>query len=173
MHTIKKAANVTTVIVFVVAFLLGYGTSARIVNRNRAGNMDVPKTAGADAASSLADIASATAESSGANAIAAGDQPAGDAVAVEVNTDKTAWAVVHEDRAGKPGNILGAQLFPAGKHLSTIALLRGTEAGKKYYVMLHADDGDRAFDYTQDQPMTNESEDPIIDVFTAIASPAR
>ena len=173
MDTIKKAANVTTLIVFVVAFLLGYGTSARIVNRNRTGSMDIPKTAGADAAYSLADIASATAELSGANAIATGDQPAGVAVAVEVNTDKTAWAVIHEEAAGKPGNILGAQLFPAGKHLGTIALLRGTEAGKKYYAMLHADNGDRAFDHAVDLPLTDESEEPVMDVFIATASPAQ
>ena len=164
----------TTLIVFVTAFLLGYGTSARIVNRNRVGDTNVSKTAGdRTAASSLTDIASATAELSGANAIVAGDQPAGDAVAIEVNADKTSWAVIHEDAAGKPGKILGAQIFPAGKHLGSIVLLRSTEAGKKYYAMLHTDDGDRAFDYTTDLPLTNESEEPIMTAFTTTTAPAQ
>lgn len=163
----------TTLIVFVVAFLLGYGTSARIVNRNRTANTDIPKTTGADVASSLAAIALATAELSGENAIAASDQPAGVAIAVEVDIDKTAWAVIHEDAEGKPGKILGAHLFPAGNHLGTVTLLRGTEAGKKYYAILHTDNGDRAFDYIADLPMTNESEEPIMVVFTATAAPAQ
>ena len=174
MDNIKKVFSMTTAIVFVVAFLLGYGTSARIVNRDRTSDA-AQKTAQSDVAivSSLADISAAGMAMSTANAITADDQPAGTAVAVKVTAEKEAWAVVHEDAGGKPGNILGAQMFPAGTHLGTITLLRETAAGKKYYAMLHADDGDRAFDYGADQPLMNEAEEPIMTAFTATIAPAQ
>lgn len=157
----------TTAVVFVVAFLLGYGTSVRIVNRDRS---EAPASrdaaaVGSAGVSAAADPSSLT-ESQGIDSIVADDQSAGDAVAVSVKTEKEAWAVIHEDAAGKPGNILGAQIFPAGEHLGKIELLRGTEAGKKYYAMLHADDGDRAFDYALDVPIKNAGGEPMMDAFT-------
>ena len=89
------------------------------------------------------------------NKILIRDQPVGNEVRVEsVMLEKSAWVAIHEDRDGHPGNILGAQLYPAGTTaLSTIELLRPTAKGI-YYAMLHADDGDRQFDYEKDAPMT-------------------
>ncbi len=163
----------TTVIVFIVAFLLGYGTSARIVNRNRAGTPAPQETAQTDntkQVSSLADVSAAIIDTNTANSITADDQPAGTMVAIAVKTEKEAWVAVHEDANGKPGNILGAQIFPAGTHLGKINLLRGTESGKKYYAMLHADDGDRAFDYTTDLPLKDMAGEPIMHAFMATAA---
>lgn len=171
MDNIKKAANMTTIIVFIVAFLLGYGTSARIVNRNRAGAPTAQETIRMDTVNSLADISAAGME--GINTIVTDDQPAGVAVAITVKIEKESWIAIHEDAGGNPGKILGAQIFPAGEHMGKIELLRGTEAGKKYYAMLHADNGDRVFDYRVDLPITNESEEPVTDAFTAIAVPAQ
>jgi len=176
MDNLKKVANMTTIIVFVVAFLLGYGTSARIVNRNRASAplpRETAQTDGANAGHALADISAATpADTSTTNSINADDQPAGTMMAVSVKTDKEAWAVIHEDADGKPGKILGAHLFPAGTHLGRIELLRGTEAGKKYYAMLHADDGDRAFAYETDLPLKNAAGNPVMHAFMATADTA-
>ncbi len=163
----------TTVIVFIVAFLLGYGTSARIVNRNRAGAPAPQETAQTDNAkqvSSLADVSAAMADTNTTNSITADDQPAGTIVAIAVKIEKESWAVIHEDVGGKPGKILGAQFFPAGTHLGKIELLRGTDAGKKYYAMLHADDGDRAFDYTTDLPLKDMAGEPIMHAFMATAA---
>lgn len=181
MDNFKKVVNMTTAIVFVAAFLLGYGVSSRIINRDRARENNAQETAQntlgyeeeIDAASSLAQISEAIMGDSTA-IITADDQPAGDAVAVAAKIAQAGWIAVHEDAGGKSGNILGAQFFPKGDHLGKITLLRETEAGKKYYIMLHADNGlptqagDRAFDYKQDMPIKNATGEPITDAFMAI-----
>lgn len=88
------------------------------------------------------------------NKVAVSNQPAGNMVKLDsVSMTFDGWVVVHEDRDGKPGNILGAQRFDKGTYTSgQVELLRGTVAGGKYYVMLHDDDGDRVFDHTKDTP---------------------
>jgi hypothetical protein len=85
------------------------------------------------------------------------DQSAGDMVAIgRVDMTVDGWVVIHEDRDGAPGNILGAQRFDAGSYSGgQVELLRGTVAGGKYYVMLHADDGDKMFDHKLDMPITS------------------
>jgi hypothetical protein len=86
-----------------------------------------------------------------------GDQPAGKAVNVsKVSLSDNAWVVVREDANGEMGNILGAQWLPKGTvSETTVDLLRGTESGKKYYVVLYNDNGDRIFGMTSDFPMKN------------------
>lgn len=170
MDNVKKTLNATTVTVFIIAFLLGYGTSSRIVNRDQGGEPAPQETAENKEVQpelSLAQISATLGDQT--SLVAADDQPAGEAVAVAVKIQKEAWAAVHEDASGKPGKILGAQFFPAGNHLGKVTLLRATEAGKKHYVMLHTDDGDRAFDYQKDMPLKDAAGKTIMDVFTATA----
>jgi hypothetical protein len=83
------------------------------------------------------------------------DQEAGMQVvlgAVQVFEDS--WIVVHEDRDGMPGNILGAQRFRMGDYPDggTVDLLRGTVVGGTYYAMVHMDDGVGGFDHMLDLP---------------------
>lgn len=168
----KKLVNVVTVTVFIIAFLLGYGVSSRIVNRKQAeeaASQAMTRTEGTKPESALADISASTTDET--NVVSADGQPAGAAVAVAVKLSKEAWVAVHEDAGDRPGNILGAQFFPAGAHLGKIDLLRGTEAGKKYYVMLHADNGDHAFDYEIDIPVKNAAGDLVMHAFMATANP--
>ena len=175
MNEMKKYVNVTTVTVFVVAFLLGYGTSSQIINRSKqAGGEGTPQetTQMIDTEkpeSALADISAASAEN---DTISADDQPAGSSVAVAVKLEKGAWVAVHEDADGKPGKILGAQLFPAGTHLGKIDLLRATSAAKKYYAMLHSDSGDHTFDATADAPVKNAAGDAIMHAFRTMTGSA-
>lgn len=79
------------------------------------------------------------------------------------------WAVIHEDRGGKPGNILGAQRLNGGTHSNVIVdLLRGTNAGGIYYAMLHGDNGDRTFDYKVDVPLIDGTGNPVMVRFMAV-----
>ena len=176
MDGIRRTVNLTTVIVFVIAFLLGYGTSARLVNRSgtageRQGRAEMAAaeqttaTGEAQEESSLAQISAMIA--TGLSTVAADNQPAGKTVSVAVKLEKEAWVAVHEETNGAPGKILGAQLFTAGTHFGKVELLRGTVAGAKYYAMLHADDGDRKFDHAKDMPLKNAAGQAITDEFAA------
>jgi hypothetical protein len=90
----------------------------------------------------------------GTNAVAVEDQPAGNAVEVTMVTlSKTGWVVVQEDANGVPGRVLGAHRYEPGIHLGHIDLLRPTVAGKKYYVVLDLDNGDKTFDLHKDMPI--------------------
>jgi len=85
-----------------------------------------------------------------------------------VMLEKDGWVAIHEDNGGKPGKILGAQLFSAGKHdAGTVDLLRATTAGGVYYAMLHVDDGDHAFDALKDMPVSGADGNPVMAKFTA------
>jgi hypothetical protein len=86
------------------------------------------------------------------------DQLAGDRVLLEEVTFETSgWAVVHEDIDGAPGNALGAQRFDGGTRTDGyVELLRNTESGNLYYVILYLDDGDGEFDLKKDAPISSE-----------------
>jgi len=63
---------------------------------------------------------------------------------------RSGWAAVREINDGVLGNILGAKRFDAGVHQGIIPILRNTEAGKHYVVILYTDDGDKIFDFEKD-----------------------
>lgn len=93
------------------------------------------------------------------NRVVAISQEAGSlAVITEVQVEEPTWVAIHEDVDGKPANILGAQLFDAGVHSGTVALLRNTESGRTYHALLYKDNGDRVFDYVVDLPVESASE---------------
>lgn len=177
----------TLAIVFVIAFLLGYGTSARLVMRpagelvseeeNEMSEGEVAVEQKESIVGEETSLESSMAKISlslgtGINTVSADSQPAGNTVSVAVKLEKETWVAVHEEAAGKPGRILGAQLFTAGTHFGKVDLLRGTVVGGKYYAMLHADDGDRKFDLAKDQPLVTGAGAAITDEFTATAGAA-
>ncbi|MBI2096779.1 MAG: hypothetical protein HYT40_01310 [Candidatus Sungbacteria bacterium] len=109
----------------------------------------------------------------GSNAIAVENQKAGDRVEVSGVTFGAdgGWVAIHEDREGKPGNILGARIFPGGETRNGfVELLRPTVNGV-YYAMLHRDDGDRQFDYLKDTPLTNSAGNVIMVRFVVSENP--
>ena len=188
MENLKKALNATTAVVFVVAFLLGYGVSSQIMNR---GAKDAPKEeetaqntneqfpvelanlSGAAAPEAVAPTPapapSAPAETTTAT-ISADDQPAGITAIVTVNFDKSMWVAIHEDAKGAPGKILGAQIFPKGTRTGAVDLLRPTEGERKYYAMVHVDDGDHTFDPKKDMPAKNADDMALMHAFMTIAA---
>lgn len=99
------------------------------------------------------------------------DQAPGTMVNIaELRLQEMSWIVVHEDRDGAPGNILGAQRLRPTDTAGTVELLRATEGGKLYYAMIHADDGDNAFDPEKDTPKKDENGNFIMVRFTARAA---
>ena len=64
------------------------------------------------------------------------DQKAGFSVAIEkVSVSVPTWVVVYANDSGKPGRILGAQLFFPSDESGRVTLLRATEAGQMYLVL--------------------------------------
>ncbi|MBI2055730.1 MAG: hypothetical protein HYT42_02450 [Candidatus Sungbacteria bacterium] len=103
-------------------------------------------------------------------AIRVDDQAPGNQVGIAMVTlAKDAWVVVHDERGGKPGNILGAQRFNAGANQTgAVILQRATEEGKVYYAMFHGDEGDdHVFDYKKDLPVTDSQGSAIMVRFVA------
>lgn len=92
----------------------------------------------------------------GSSAILVNNQGAGSLVTVaSVETDVATWVTVREDMNGVVGNILGAARVDAGASNNiVIELLRPTEVGKTYRVVLFRDDGDRQFNHETDSPIT-------------------
>ena len=107
----------------------------------------------------------------GGNAVAVNDQQPGSSVSITMVTlARDGWVVIHEGRDSQPGNILGAKRFTAGQNQSgTVELLRPTEEGKVYFVMLHSDDGDRQFDRAKDLLIADQQGNAIMMRFIATA----
>lgn len=92
------------------------------------------------------------------------DQPAGDSVIVEhANISRASWLAVRDDM-----RIYGARrVDPTGDgqrfDAVSIPLLRNTEAGKTYTVVVYADDGDGTFDFKKDSLVSG-----LDDTFSAL-----
>lgn len=101
--------------------------------------------------------------------LAVRDQSAGGSVAVaSVDLVAAGWIVVHEETNGTIGNALGALRKDAGTHQNlTVPLLRDTQAGSRYWVILYTDDGDSLFSLDSDFPTLTGAGAPITSVFTA------
>lgn len=111
-----------------------------------------------------------TSSSVGASAdvVVAENQTAGDSVLVKLaSLAQDGWIVVHEDRAGKPGNVLGATYRAAGLYNNvSVHLLRGTSAGGTYYVMIHKDDGNKDdFSLQTDSAVMTGAGEPVMIAF--------
>ena len=78
--------------------------------------------------------------------VAVNNQAAGTNVAIaSMNLSRDTWVAVRDERS-----ILGAGWFAAGTTSGSVELLRGTEAGKSYTVVLYIDNGNHAFEYKGD-----------------------
>ncbi len=104
------------------------------------------------------------------NSLRVVNQKAGNTVLVaDLNLENAGWVAVHEEREGKPGNVLGAAWFPAGKNDKVVVeLLRPTLSSKVYYAMLHQDAlGDKLYASGKDLPLNDANGNPIMLRFQA------
>lgn len=167
-------SNITKyVLTAVIAFLIGFGSAWLYLTKNPT-TLERGFFAKSQQTSGKSIVTPVTGQTSQdqveSNKVAVGDQPAGITVSVKsVTFQKSGWVVIHEDDgAGKPGKILGAQLYDAGTFADTkVDLLRGTIAGRAYFAMLHDDNGDRAFDPKLDKSILGEGGAPVMIEFKA------
>lgn len=171
----RKKVVTVAVITAVVSLAVGIGAGVLISKKQTtpvAVKMGQEAPAGQGQGSSTRDVAtqpgitvvqdsSALAIGSGLSApsvaaITVGDQKAGESVLVSlVSTDAPAWLALRENNNGLVGNILGARRVDVGTTGNVdIPLLRSTQAGKSYFVVLFKDNGDKVFDFKTDPPMT-------------------
>lgn len=169
-HQQVIAAIVLIIIGGLFGFLLGRGAADGAFSKEW--SVWLPKPPAGETLSPSTSVGSILV---GGNAIAVSDQAPGVKVAVSfVTLSQDGWIVVHEEREGQPGNILGARRFSAGANQSGgVELLRRTEDGKVYFAMLHADDGDRKFDHTKDLPITDPQGNVVLMRFVATSQPAQ
>ncbi len=164
----QQDSNQKTIIIATLSFIVGFGLAWLIA----ANKIDVAGEVEKD--SNVAMENEELTAVSGWNEISVSDQTEGVRVILDkVSFEGSGWAVVHEDDgAGNPGRILGAQLFdPVLMEQAKIDLLRGTLASQKYFVMLHSDNGDRAFDPKNDKPIMDKNGRPVMMDFMATAAP--
>ena len=153
-------ANQKALIAFIVGLLVGVGATWLWYEKGSGAAMKAAETPLTGEMSDVSPESSQVAASvagvsvSGEGSISVLPQPAGMTVAIaQVVMPQSGWVVIHEDNAGAPGRVLGAQRFDMGTFTGAVDLLRGTVAGGIYYAMLHADDGDRQYDTKKDPAM--------------------
>ena len=171
----NKSFAVAIIITFVIAFWIGFFVGWLITGR--AVTPASPQSSAQEEESSLPSVFSVP---GGENSIEAADQSASNHVRVAaVTLTEEGWIVIHEDRDGAPGNILGAAWLPAGVYQEKdIELLRATETGKRYYAMLHREGKgetelatEHTFDIERDMPLQDARGTVIMASFETISSP--
>ncbi|MBI2046440.1 MAG: hypothetical protein HYT28_03420 [Parcubacteria group bacterium] len=157
------------VFIFLLGFAVGFG-SFWLWDKNNTDSADKNLDESKEISASAEEDGSNGANPKERNRVVVVSQEAGSLVVVtEVEVEAPTWVAIHEDVDGKPANILGAQLFDAGIHSGTVALLRNTEPGNTYHAFLYKDNGDRAFDYVIDLPVEGVSETVVSSSFVAVS----
>lgn len=161
------------IFIFFLGFVVGLG-SFWLWDKNNAVPSGIERNGGEakEAAALAKENTAAVPNETEKNRVSVISQESGNLVVVtEAEVLEPTWVAIHEDVDGKPANILGAQLFDAGTHSGTVALLRNTEPGHKYYAILYKDNGDRVFDYTIDLPVERASGGVVSASFMTVAEP--
>ena len=187
----KIKENTDVIVVAIVAFLIGFG-SASLFGGND-GNMPAPRDKGEETielgdlpfevsenkgdamdSKTIADVAIGVQAADG-NTISVDNQRAGESVQVAgVTFTAPGWVAVREVSNGVFGNVLGAAWFPAGTHTNVmVELLRSTEGGEEYAVVLYTDTADdRQFLLEQDKLITDQAGKIVMSPFTTVANPS-
>ena len=95
------------------------------------------------------------------------DQASGMSVQVgNVEFAVPGWVVVHETEGGHVLNALGAARLDAGSYTGVIVeLLRTTEPGGSYAVILYSDNGNKEFEIRGDLPIIDIEGNPVMKTF--------
>lgn len=150
--------NIKIILIFIIGFILG-SLVTPIVTSDRINLLTDKKSENKEETAPLQSI----------NSVNVSNQLAGNRVLLDsIILSESGWAAVHEDINGNFGNALGAQRFDAGSNSGYVDLLRNTETGNIYYVILYKDNGDDKFDLKSDTVFVNDSEEVILDTFETI-----
>ncbi len=116
---------------------------------------------------------SSLATSKESNRIVVTDQFPGNIVYISsVQLANPGFVVIHADKNGQPGDIIGYQYFDKGINPGKITLTKSTMEGSTYYAMLHLDNGDKKFDIAKDLPVKNSAGNIIMKVFRVTSTVA-
>lgn len=142
-----------------------------VAHRERVGDEAIMPTSTAGTLVTTATGATTTAVivHDGLPLLALTNQPAGDVVMVaRVELPQDGWLVVHEVVDGHVANALGAARKDAGTYEDIpIELLRKTDSGGSYVVILYVDDHDKEFDLKNDIPIVDPTGNPVMQQFMA------
>ena len=72
------------------------------------------------------------------------------------------WVVIHEDGGGAPGAVIGQNYFSKSDRVGVINLNQTTINGRRYWAMVHADNGDGIFDPAVDLPVQNTTGENVM-----------
>lgn len=184
----NKSLVIAVIITFVIAFWIGFFVGWLITGRSgesaRSANWPASTRQGGLKTRELGEEEATTqnlfSPNSEENTIKVENQLAGRSARIaSVSLAQEGWAVIHEDSDGAPGAILGAAWLPAGSRENVeVDLLRGMEAGRRYYAMLHGEvkeesenEESHIFNLEKDLP-TQDAQGVIITTsFETISSP--
>jgi hypothetical protein len=161
--------NVRLLIALVLGILIGLGSFWLWGNRSNSMNQLAPEGLldTTTAASSTAVEEGDGGLTGSGPAVKIEDQNPGRLVVVyQVSLTKPGWVVIRDNNNGQVGNILGARLFDSGKNSGLIPLLRATVVDKKYFAVLHNDNGDNIFDPKKDLPIKDSKGIEIMSPFS-------
>ncbi len=148
-----RMKNNRETLIFVAGLLIGLLGGYLFFTPN---TVDAPDSGTQDRTEAIEEDGSTKAGTAGgqedAISLTVSDQSSGTSVAIKsVTLNEQAWVAVMEGRGdGKPGNILGAQLFDKGTASGTVELLRRTTPARTYFVAIYTSDGDRTFEFKGD-----------------------
>jgi hypothetical protein len=152
-------------IVLVVVLAIGWWLFTKPTNDASTNTQTNTQTnTGTNTGTSSATNTRPTAQVNTGEEVHADDQPAGDRVIVSnAKISRSSWLAVRDDT-----RIYGARrVDPVGDGQSfndvEIPLLRNTESGTTYRVVVYVDDGDKTFDFKKDALV-----DGLDDTFTAV-----
>ena len=173
----SKKVLVVGILAFLIGFGIGFlvfGNDAEVADTGVVNDTEVVIN-GEGASPETSDTAMAEPIVVNGVSLTVSDQNFGTPVSVDsVVLDRTSWVVVYEDNAGVPGSILGAHVYDKGTVTDAqITLLRSTVPELIYYVKIHADDGDRAFDFKKDLAVVDESGQELVDTVMTVGGTPR
>jgi hypothetical protein len=154
----------TTITVLIVGLIVGFGVgfwSGKSVSTN--GNISGSTGASEE---ELLQFPGETLLDNVKEGLNTGGRLAGDPIiATEVKLAKSGYVVVHEDKDGEPGAVIGvSDLLTKGLTKEVeIKLDRPSVVGETLWVMLHTDDGDGEFEFPgSDTPLVDEKGEAIV-----------
>ncbi len=166
-------------IIAIVAFTLGFALCYFTIGRQPTDNQQLaeesnePKTEQQQAGGKIEGEVKSTSENSSEVKAGATEmidiktQSPGKTVNIlKVAMEKDGWVVIHENRDGEPGVILGAYRFSEGTFNNIeIPLLVAIEQSEDYFAVIHDDDGDKKFNHKIDTPRENAEGSMILTEF--------
>ena len=149
---VKTWQWVVTVIIIIVLIVLGY----YMFKGNDAAAPASTDNTGGDSLVAGKDV----------NRVVVTDQFPGNIVYLSsVQLTKPGFVVIHKDKAGTPGDVIGYQYFDKGINPGKITLTTATMDGGIYYAVLHSDDGDKVFSAAKDLPLKDANGSTIMKLF--------